>query len=145
MYQELLEQIAQERSKYSESMQPPSTPEQISELCEKASVCLGIKLPIEYINFLKLTNGLDWNGLTIYASETSLIAGYCDRYIQGVIEANQIYRQSEGESGMDAYIYYPDRNVYHITERISLRVINTFSSFSKMLSQLLNSLLKHNE
>lgn len=149
MYQDLLDKIAKDKLAYSEYMQPPATSEELSNLCEKAFLNFKTKLPMEYTDFLKLTNGLDWNGLTIFASETSVIVNHPDRYIKGVIEANQMYRQSEdsqniiilGNSGIDVYIYCLDRNVYHIAERISLRVISTFSSFNEMLSQVLKTLL----
>lgn len=149
MCQELLEKIAQERAAYSESMQPPCPPRQIENLSKKALKNLNCNLPDGYIRFLEKTNGLDWNGITIYACETTLLVGYKDRYIEGIIEANQAFRESDtcrgliflGESGMDAYVYRPDTDQYQIAERISLRSLEDFSSFELMFRKAIENLI----
>src|SRR5918994_7425026 len=88
MYKDLLREIARKRAKYSQSMQPPCADEKLDQLKGRALDELSAAPPDEYIGFLKTTNGLDWNGLLIYACETSPISGYSDRFVPGFLETN---------------------------------------------------------
>lgn len=145
MYQELLKQISDNCLEYSESMQKPCTDAQISTLKANVQNQLQTDLPQGYINFLKQHNGLDWNGLLIYASENSTISGYEDRFIAGFVEMNLSYRESEacqeflffGESGVDSYVYEIKTQQYQIIDRISFDVYETLSSFDLLLTEAL--------
>ena len=149
MLQKILAQIEKERSVYNESMQSKCLIEKIKNLQKVFFGVSKMELPTGYLDFLQIMDGLDWNGVTIYASKTSLIDGYSDRYIQGVIEANSIYSKFKfhkdliflGESGMDTYVYSTDTCQYQIIERVSLDVIQIFQSFDLMLTQILQDLL----
>ncbi|MBD2633716.1 MULTISPECIES: YrhA family protein [Aphanizomenon] len=93
-YHQLLETIAQEHQKFQQSMQPPCNPQKLIQLKEKVENQLNCTLPDGYIEFLSITNGLDWNGLLIFASETIPIVGYTDRKIPGFVDMN-LFRNVE--------------------------------------------------
>src|SRR4026209_729318 len=113
MYRELLERIADVQRRLGNAPQAPSSEAQIERLLERVRAELRTELPIEYLDFLRLTNGLDWNGVVIYASETLPITGHPDRFISGIVEMNLNYREDPrfevllviGSNGMDLYTY----------------------------------------
>lgn len=140
-YHQLLETIAQEHQKFQQSMQPPCNPQKLIQLKEKVENQLNCTLPDGYIEFLSITNGLDWNGLLIFASETIPIVGYTDRKIPGFVDMNLLYRENEdcldllffGESGIDSYVYCISAKQYQILDRVSLSLTETFDSFEMLI------------
>lgn len=146
MYESLLRELAKKRAKYSQSMQPPCEEGKIEQLEREALAKLSTALPDEYIEFLKITNGLDWNGLLIYACETTPISGYTDRFIPGFLETNLRTRKEcepcrdflfFGDSGIDAYAYKISSSEYQILDRSSMELTETFSSFDDLISEAL--------
>jgi hypothetical protein len=102
---------------------------------------LNCTLPDGYIEFLSITNGLKWNGLQIFASETMPIVGCADVKILGFVDLNLIYRENEdcldllffGESGIDSYVYCISAKQYQILDRVSLSLTETFDSFEMLI------------
>lgn len=148
MYQDLLRDIAEKRARYSQSMQPPCPEEQIDRLQRRVHEELSTPLPSEYIEFLRITNGLDWNGLLIYASETSPIVGYSDRFVPGFLETNLRTREEcepcsdflfFGDASIDAYAYKIPEREYQILDRSSLNLTDTFPSFDALISEALRT------
>lgn len=149
MYQRLLQEIAQKRQKYGESMQAPASQDQISALRERAQRELQSTLPEPYLSLLTRNNGLDWNGTFILASEETSIAGFPDRFIRGFVDWNLLRRDlSEfndllvfGESGIDLYVYQISTSEYQIRDSSSLDVIEVFTSFDELIAEALRKTL----
>lgn len=145
MYQELLERVAGEQRRFGDQSLPPCTDEQLRRLKLRAQEELGAELPAGYIDFLRRTNGLDWNGVVIYASETLPIPGYDDRFIEGVMEVNLSYRDNEwfqdrvvfGSDGMDIYTYEVTTGEYQIYDEVPHNLIETVSSFDELMARAL--------
>lgn len=150
MYQELLDSIAEEKKTYDLELQPPATSEQIEELEIKANEQLGAKLPEAYKHFLSRTNGLNYNGLFIYATEKVQVSGVPDAFINGFIEENLSHREIDGfndllvfaDGNLDIYIYQNSTAEYQSRDRSSLDVMQTFSSFEELITEALNSHLE---
>ena len=140
-YDQILEKIAQEQQEFQRSMQPPCSPKKLIKLKEKVEKQLNCTLPDGYIKFLSITNGLMWNGLQIFASETMPIVGCADVKILGFVDLNLIYRENEdcldllffGESGIDSYVYCISAKQYQILDRVSLSLTETFDSFEMLI------------
>lgn len=93
-------------------------------------------------------NGLDSNGLTIYASETTSIAGYehrKDMNIDGIVEANLAWWDSDAHRG---YLFFGDGNIsryalhlpqeeYRILDRQTDTVLESVPTFEHLLCQAL--------
>lgn len=148
MYQNLLQEIARKRAKYSQSMQPPCAAEKLDRLRRQVLEELSTPLPGEYIEFLKITDGLDWNGLLIYACETVPVAGYSDRFVPGFLETNLRTREEcepcsdylfFGDASIDAYAYKISEREYQILDRSSLELTDTFPSFDALISEALRA------
>jgi hypothetical protein len=146
MYQDLLNEIALKRSKYSGSMQPPCPTQEIARLRDDVRRKLSTELPNGYAQFLATTNGFDWNGLVIYASATSLIVGHQDRHIPGFVETNLMNREEDewyhdllvfGNSGLDRYVFRISTKEYQILDITSLDLTEKHDSFDSLISEAL--------
>ena len=146
-YKQILTEIAAAAKKYDLRLQPPCSPKVLGELQGRARKQLGNEVPNGYVAFLRQHDGLDWNGLAIYAGETVPIAGYTDRFIQGFIEANLDFRDNIdmkrllvfGESGLDLYVCDVVSKKYSARDRVSLDVNESFDSFDEMLAAALRN------
>jgi hypothetical protein len=150
MYQQLLQQHLDDLRAYGLSPQPPCGSAALQRLREGAARDLGTELPNEYYEFLKITNGLDSNGLVIYASETSPIAGHegqkdQKRSIQGVVDANLAWWDFEphkkfvffGDSSSGRYVYDVEDKKYRVLDRQASRLVEELPSFEALLAHAL--------
>ncbi|MDQ7821319.1 MAG: YrhA family protein [Candidatus Eremiobacteraeota bacterium] len=139
--QRLLTKVEKEKSEYGLSMQAPCPDDAVSHLRSQVENDLGTALPDDYARFLSRTNGLDHNGLTIFGSRTAPIAGYDDREIEGVVEANRDRRDVDsmkkylvvGESGDMVYAFDPEKSRYVGLDSCSLDHCESYASFDTML------------
>jgi len=150
MYRDLLERVAQEQARFGSGLQPPASPEQLKSVVERARTQLHVELPAEYLEFLKQTNGFDWNGVVIYASETVPIVGHPDRTISGIVEMNLGFRDDErfndllvlGSNGMDLYTYRVSTREYEIYDEVPHELIDTLPTFEVLMTRALTRSLQ---
>jgi hypothetical protein len=72
---------------------------------------LYCEAPDQYIEFLRITNGLDFNGLTIYAAEKSPLVGYehmRERDMEGFVDANLAWR---GYEPHEDYLFFAQASI----------------------------------
>lgn len=108
---------------------------------------LGHEIPDEYAALLATCNGLDWNGLVVYASERTRIVGYSDRFVEGFVEANRDHREFEpmkdflvfADDGTVVYTYCISRNKFQEVTSVGLSVLEEFDTFDDLLRNALES------
>lgn len=61
-----------------------------------------------YVHILKITNGIDNDGVIIYAAATNELSGYPDRKIEGVLEANVIWHEDPLKRN---FLYYAESGI----------------------------------
>ena len=145
-YESLLRQIEGRKKAYGEALQPPCPTTAIRKLKAESRKQLSHPIPDEYAEFLAVTNGLDWNGLVLYASDRTPIVGYSDRFIEGFIEGNLGYRDFEpmkdylvfAEDGTALYVYHTGKDAYHIILTVGLSIMESFSSFESLVAKALD-------
>ena len=111
MNQRLLDELEAARARCGEQRQPACTDNRLEQLRRRVHEELGAELPDEYVAFLRSQDGLDHNGLFIYASETVPVVRTTTATIQGIVEANLGWRDVEhlvaylvfGEGNLDLY------------------------------------------
>jgi hypothetical protein len=148
MYDQLLQEHIKDKTAYGGKPQPPATADQLRQLRERARQELGVDLPPAYLDFLKRMNGLDSNGLVVYAGQTGPLAGYegrPDMKIEGLVDANLGWWDLEahkrylflGESG--PYLFARDRESgkYAALDRSSNDVLEEMGSFEALLAYAL--------
>ena len=149
MYRSLLTSVTEQRRRFGSEPQPPCTEIQIAQLTDGVAKQLAAQLPAGYIDFLRLGNGLDWNGLVIFASERVAIASHPDRFIAGFVEMNLVFREADtsrslifGSDGMDVYTYDQSTGIYEIRDEVSRDVIDSLHSFDAMMVKALTRCLQ---
>jgi len=141
MYQDILKPVAEELAKYGLSLQPPCTEKEVEALKRRVKEELATVLPEHYAAFLMEVKGLDYNGLVILADETTPIAGFDDRFIEGIVDANLGYRDVErlkdylvlGTNGGVHYVQKLDAEEYQSIDAVSMDIYEKFDSFQEML------------
>ena len=141
MYRQLLDELQGEQTRYGGHRQPPCTEERLALLRRRVREELGAELPDEYLAFLREQDGLNYNGLFVYASETTPIVCVRDASIQGIVEANLGWRDVEtmrdylvfGDGNMDLYARHLPTGEYHVLDRVPGNLIETHPSFELMM------------
>jgi hypothetical protein len=141
MYQQLLDEHVTWREASGLKLQAPATPEQIKTVFRRAREELGCDLPAEYAEFLNRTNGFSSNGLVLYASELTAIAGHTDRFIEGLVEANLAWRENPehsalvffGEGDISRYVLNCKNSRYQVLDYQTDTLIEEVSSFDQLL------------
>lgn len=147
MYREILQQVQAELQEYKIMPQPPCNEQQIERLRELARTELGDELPDAYLDFLRFTNGLDWNGVNFFAAETTPARGPRPGTIEGFVPANLGYRDVEemrdflvfGSSGMELYVYDKKNRVYLVQDSVSMDTYETYADFGSLMTEVLGS------
>ena len=147
MYEALLDHFARWRAKYGRTLPPPATEGELASLRADAQARLGHPIPPEYERFLRRTNGLGANGLFIYATERSPIAGTADAFIDGFVDANldwwDLAPNREflffGDSGQETYVREIAKGAYQVRDRPSHSLIKEVASFDALLFEALEA------
>ena len=147
MYQQLLAQLEAEKARYGEQRQPPCTDDRLERLRRRVRERLGAELPSEYAAFLRAQDGLNHNGLFVYASETAPVVGARDATIQGFVEANLVWRDDDrlcsylvfGDGNMDLYARHLPIGEYHVLDRVPGNLVERYPSFDQLLAAALKA------
>ena len=147
MYQRLLEELEAERARYGGQRQPACSDDRLERLRRRVRDELGTELPNEYAAFLRTQDGLNYNGLFIYASETTPVVGARNATIQGIVEANLGWRDLEemstylvfGDGNMDLYVRHLPTGEYHVIDRVPGNLIERYPSFEQLLAAALRA------
>jgi hypothetical protein len=150
VYWDLLTRVAEEQRGYHSEPQPPCTETQLDRLAERVAAELAVPLPAGYRDFLRLRNGLDWNGVVILACERTPIRSHPDRFINGFVEMNLIYRDNVryrslvvfGSDGMDVYTYNQSTGAHEIYDEVAHELIETLPSFDALIVRALTRCLQ---
>ena len=144
-YNEILQEIAARASKYGQGLQPPCSESQLDRLRMESVKNLGDDTPPEYLAFLQQHNGLDWNGLSVYATERMSVAGSPNAIIGGFVEENLNRRDIPkwsrylvfADTGDDCYCLRLLDRKYCLIDAVALEEIEEFQSFDQMVAEAL--------
>ncbi|MBC1436122.1 SMI1 / KNR4 family protein [Listeria rocourtiae] len=140
---DILKQIAEEQKSFDEAPELPATEAEILEL--KKQIVNDQSRDIwfsDYAAFLKIRNGLDYDGLVIYNANIN------DEN-NGFIVANEIWNENEweddyiffGDSSISWYCYSKRKNTFMELDKPSGDVVNNFSSLNELLEFALKNIL----
>ncbi|MDQ0861805.1 hypothetical protein QFZ72_005284 [Bacillus sp. V2I10] len=146
----MLKEIEKIVVKYGSSFRNPVSDTEIIKLKQHIQQKFGnIALPESYIEFLKIVNGLDFNGLVIYGVDKVLTDKEEDEKIQGFIETNELWYENDwqkqyiffGDSDTAWYCYDLKESMYVELDKPSGTLIQSFDNFDSMLSDALETTL----
>lgn len=145
--QQLLNAVLAERAPQEKPMQPPLSAERRQAFEQRVTQIFGYALPEAYLDVLAASDGLDWNGIKIYASE---LYAQGEVFIHmGFVEANVQLRQYEpnrdfiyfADSGMDAYRHNLVTNEFEVSDRVGGTVFDSFATAEELFAQVFNHML----
>lgn len=144
-YASTLEQITEDNRSYGDEPQLGATKAELDTLRQRASDELSVRLPDAYLEFLRNSNGLDYNGTVIYSTHRVPITGYDDRFIEGFVGSNLDAREVEdmkrylvfGESNESLHVLNVAERRYQTIESIGYGVYQDYDSFDDMIAAVL--------
>lgn len=117
----LIERIREQNLKYGDQIQLPASTLDIENLQSLFTKLFRFEIPITFANILKITNGVDNDGTAMYAASRELISGYDDRYIDGIIEANEEWHTSKDFA---EYVFYADSEQYLFVQNLQTKLFS---------------------
>lgn len=141
MYQEKLRLIEKEDGYINEGC----SLKELDIFSKKVKEKLKNNLPNEYIDFLSITNGIEYNGLIIYGVDKSIVDKAGKQNVTGYIESNLIWYENEhqkeymffGDGNISWYCYDINKNLYVELDKPSGELVQEFSSFDDMIENAL--------
>lgn len=149
MNQDLRDLIAQvavgRRTLYRTDIQPPASEAALERLQQRAQEELGASLPDGYLDFLRVTDGLNWEGLFVYASGKTPVIDKPTVFMHSFVDDNLDWHSHAphqnylffADSDISLYVYHLAKRRYEILDRPSETLIQTFETFDAMLAEAL--------
>lgn len=149
MWKDSLNKIIKEKEIYKEKVNGGATEEEIQLFKKRVTEELNVILPGEYINILKVVNGIEFNGFIFYGIDEVVLREIPNQKVNGLIENNKIWYENEwqhqyiflGESNISWYVYNIDMKKYYELDNPSGRESKEFSSLENLLEKLLSDSL----
>ncbi|AXK20326.1 MULTISPECIES: YrhA family protein [Bacillus] len=149
MWKNLILEIEKIEKSFNDKLSTPATDSEVQKLREHAKEKFNVDLPSEYEEFLKIINGLDFNGLVLYGVDSPLLETEKDEQICGFIDTNEIWYENEFQK---EYLFFGDSNIawfcknlsdstYLELDKPSGTVMNTYNDFNTMLGEALKTAL----
>ncbi len=151
MYQDLVARIAAERKAgLGSDIQPPATEASLAHLRQRTRDELSAELPKGYLDFLRMTDGLNWEGLFIYASDRNPVVGKPTIFMHSFVEDNLDWRSYEkrknylifADGDISLFVYNLVEKRYELQDRSSGTVLSTYDTFDAMITEALKTTLQ---
>lgn len=152
----LVEEVQANRERLGRPLAPPAQAEELRVLQAEAIQKLDYVLPSAYLELLAVSNGLDWNGIQLYASQARTRVtpeGQIKYSLRGLVEVNEQWRNFPpnkefvflAESGDVLYCHNLTSGRFEIVDRITKEMdddqTDAFDSCDALLEKLLNHML----
>jgi hypothetical protein len=129
-------------------LRPPCSDQDIADLRERSRIVLSVEIPDQYADFLRITNGFEFAGFTVYASRSERTQRYQRGVLDGFVEMNVLSREFPlfrdylyfAESGMGLYAYNLNEDRYEEQDPAALDRKVLFPSFDDMILSALSEL-----
>lgn len=145
-----IQQIEARRMLNNGAPQPPLSEPAREAFKSRVASTLSYELPQAYVDILAVADGLDWNGIVLYASETRMHDD--ELLIQGLLEANIQLRMAYtpdkdfiyfAESGTDAFRHNLVAHTFEISDRVvGTSVYETFDTAEALFQRMLEKMLQ---
>lgn len=150
MWEEELHRIASEKAKYDEKVNMGASDIEIGLFKAKVLAELKNEVPEDYIGFLEVVNGIEFNGFIIYGVDSELLETKPNQHINGFIDNNLVFYDNEwqkrylffGESSISWYVYDLERARYLQLDNPSESVVKEFICFNDMIERIILDSLK---
>ena len=146
---ETIEAVLADKNKFGEAVQPPAASIAIEIAQAKIKLDFEAELPDDFISFLKITNGIDFNGAVLYGADQTVIERGPGDFWQGIVEANTLWREGAersdiliiGETDMDLFAVDLGGLCPHLQDKVGGDVIEEFASVAEGIETILRARL----
>lgn len=145
-YDELLDEILSQKESFGYPAEAPCYAERLSEFNAVFARKFKIELPQKIEDFLKKTNGLEWNGTTLLGVDDEK-----DFSVGGLLTFNASAKERPprmlllGWSDISQFVYDPQANKHRILDDSTGEILESFDSFDELLYRVLSELLSSEE
>jgi hypothetical protein len=150
VYPQLLRDVEAQARRYgAAALQPPCAEQAVRALRLRVREELGLPLPGEFAEFLRLADGLNWNGLYLYPSATTSLAGQPDVVLAGLVESNLDHRDTGGpedvlvfgHDSLDLFAWRSSTGEFQVLDLVPRDVLETLPSFDALMGVALGRCL----
>ena len=149
MWKDKLQEIVQEKNLYGEKINAGASEEEIRLFLKAIKDELKVDLPNEYVKFLEVVNGIEFNGFILYGIDQRLLDAQQNQSINGLIEYNKIWYENEwqkqyiflGESNISWYVYDLAEYKYCELDNPSGRKTEVFNGLVCLIEKILSDAL----
>ena len=149
MWKYKLEEIKQEKEIYEELINDGATASQIEKFKTNVKNRYQYDVPEEFLQFLKIVDGLEFNGFIIYGIDDFILSCNTNQEITGFISSNDIWYENEaqkqyiflGESNISWYCFDLLNAKFVELDNPSGTLVTKYSNFKIMLGNLLGKSL----
>lgn len=137
-----IQKIREFSVQWGEPMEPPAADGELEILAKLVHQRFNLQVPQDYLEFLKICDGLEFNSLLIFGSKNSESEGS----VLDIVEMNDVFRDSDASSKLNELLVAEDSTgvltfnstteLFIYRDRISLESILTFGSFQEAFSYL---------
>lgn len=147
--EKILEKISLIQSKrliYNYSNPKPIDTDRIINFVKEYEIFFSTKIDEDYINFLKISDGIWFNGYRVYSSFDHIK----NKVEYGIFQNNELWYEEYdkdreyiffAESGSDLFVFNKQEKQYQLLDRYSGDVYKEYNSFSDMLLYILKLML----
>jgi len=141
-----ISKIKLERIKYNYSNPNPIDENKIEKFTKEFEVFFSNEIDNDFISFLKISNGIEFNGYKVYSS----FDHKKNKVEYGIFQNNEIWYEEYdkdreyiffAESGSDLYVFNKSIKKYLLLDRYSGDVYKEYNSFNEMLLYILKLML----
>jgi hypothetical protein len=139
VYPELLREVEMQARRYgAAALQPPCAEQAVRALRLRVRDELGLPLPVEFEEFLRIADGLNWNGLYLYPSADLVESNLDQREVAG-LEDVLVF----GNDSLDLFAWRASTGEFQALDLVPRQVMETLPSFDALmgvaLARCLNS------
>ncbi|MGN7940312.1 YrhA family protein [Virgibacillus sp. 6R] len=150
MWQEKLTEIKEEEKIVGAELNGAASDEDIEKFKKKVNEKLNVELPLEYIRFLQVINGLEFNGYTIYGIDQELVEKKPKNKIDGFIDSNQVWHEVEhqkqylffGDGSLSWYVLDKEMKRYKLIAKPEGDELEDFNGFDEMIERIMSDALQ---
>ena len=137
MYPELLRDVEAQARRYgTAALQAPCTERAVRALRLRVRDELGLPLPVEFEEFLRIADGLNWNGLYLYPSADLVESNLDQREVEGLEDVLVL-----GNDSLDLFTWRSSTGEFQILDLVPRQVMETLPSFNALIEVALGRCL----
>lgn len=150
MWKEKLAKIVEEKKSYDEEINSGANNEELQIFSLEVKNTFHFDLLKEYIEMLKVFNGLEFNGFILYGIDEKFIKTKINQHINGFIDNNQIWYENDymknyiflGESNISWYVLDIKTKNFLELDNSSGSLIKKYKNFEELLNKFFTDALE---